>query len=127
MTIASASTRQTQHFTTLQAAQELSGLDTSDGRERWGANFTVKPHQRLAGAPPHSSQRMSDMTYASMAERIPRGRRDTSWMRRHQGDDVRGTGHAPTLLRAGNALKDDEGRSWLTLRTVAKQCAVNAR
>jgi hypothetical protein len=46
--------RQAQYFATLQAAQELSGLDTSGGRQWWGANLTVKPHQRLAGAPLHA-------------------------------------------------------------------------
>jgi hypothetical protein len=53
--------RQAQHFATLQAAQELSGLDTSGGRQGWGANLTVKPHQRLAVALLHAES-MSDLT-----------------------------------------------------------------
>ena len=59
--------RQTQHFATLKVTQELPGLDACTSRERRGANLTAKPHQRLAGAPPHSPQYLSDLTYASMA------------------------------------------------------------
>ena len=48
-------------------------------------------------------------------------------MWRREGDDVRGMGHAPTLLLAGNPLKDDNGRSRWTLRTGAMPRALSKR